>query len=106
VTHGAESTARARRYEQRPEAVDGLPERGNVFRDLGFSGDEAEYVKVRVELIVNLQSDLMRGRIDLFSIDTLIDMPLALSGGTVLRNTEPGRPPLLTVLTCPPDVRI
>ena len=71
---------------------------GNVFRDLGFSGEEAEYLKVRAELMVNLQkvitarglkqvqaakllgvtqprvSDLMRGRIDLFSIDTLIDM--------------------------------
>ncbi len=71
---------------------------GNVFRDLGFSPDEAEYLKVRAELMVNLQkvitarglkqveaaellgvtqprvSDLMRGRIDLFSIDTLIDM--------------------------------
>ena len=70
---------------------------GNVFRDLGFSGDEAEYLKVRADLMVNLQkvitarrlkqaeaaellgvtqprvSDLMRGRIDLFSIDTLID---------------------------------
>ncbi len=71
---------------------------GNVFRDLGFSPDEAEYLKVRAELLVNLQkaitarglkqaeaaellgvtqprvSDLMRGRIDLFSIETLIDM--------------------------------
>ena len=71
---------------------------GNVFRDLGFSADEAEYLKVRAELMANLQkvitarglkqaeaaellgvtqpriSDLMRGRIDLFSIDTLIDM--------------------------------
>ena len=71
---------------------------GNVFRDLGFSGAEAEYLKVRAELMVNLQkvitarglkqaeaaellgvtqprvSDLMRGRLDLFSIDTLIDM--------------------------------
>ncbi len=71
---------------------------GNVFRDLGFSPDEAEYLKVRAELMANLQkvitarglkqaeaaellgvtqpriSDLMRGRIDLFSIDTLIDM--------------------------------
>jgi len=71
---------------------------GNVFRDLGFSGDEAEYLKVRADLTVNLQkvitarrlkqakaaellgatqprvSDLMRGRIDLFGIDTLIDM--------------------------------
>jgi len=71
---------------------------GNVFRDLGFSPDEVEYLKVRSELMANLQkvitarglkqaeaakllgvtqprvSDLMRGRIDLFSIDTLIDM--------------------------------
>ena len=28
---------------------------GNVFRDLGFSGDEAEYLKLRAELMVNLQ---------------------------------------------------
>jgi predicted XRE-type DNA-binding protein len=72
--------------------------RGNVFRDLGFSPDEAEHLKVRSDLMLNLQkaieargvkqaeaadllgvtqprvSDLMRGRIDLFSIDTLIDM--------------------------------
>lgn len=71
---------------------------GNVFRDLGFSPDEAEHLKVRSDLMLNLQkaiaarglkqavaadllgvtqprvSDLMRGRIDLFSIDTLIDM--------------------------------
>lgn len=75
---------------------------GNVFRDLGFSPQEAEYLKVRAELMVNLQkvirarglkqadaaerlgvtqprvSDLMRGRIDLFSIDTLIDMSARL----------------------------
>jgi predicted XRE-type DNA-binding protein len=71
---------------------------GNVFRDLGFSGDAAEHLKVRAALMVHLQkvitargwkqaqvakrlgvtqprvSDLMRGRLDLFSIDTLIDM--------------------------------
>ena len=71
---------------------------GDVFRDLGFSGDEAEYLKLRAQLMINLQkvitvrrlkqaevarllgvmqprvSDVMRGRIDLFSIDTLIDM--------------------------------
>jgi len=71
---------------------------GNVFRDLGFPPDEAEHLKVRSDLMLNLQkaiaarglkqgdaakllgvtqprvSDLMRGRIDLFSIDTLIDM--------------------------------
>jgi predicted XRE-type DNA-binding protein len=72
--------------------------RRDVFRDLGFSPDEAAYLKVRSELMVKLQkaitarglkqadaarllgvtqprvSDLMRGRIDLFSIDTLVDM--------------------------------
>ncbi len=71
---------------------------GDVFRDLGFSPDAAEHLKVRSDLMLNLQkaiaarglkqgeaaellgvtqprvSDLMRGRIDLFSIDTLIDM--------------------------------
>jgi len=71
---------------------------GNVFRDLGFSPDEAESLKVRADLMLNLQkaigarklkqgdaaellgvsqprvSDLMRGRIDLFSTETLIDM--------------------------------
>jgi predicted XRE-type DNA-binding protein len=78
---------------------------GTVFRDLGFSGDEAEYLKVRADLMINLQkvitarglkqaeaaallgvtqprvSDLMRGRIDLFSIDTLIDMLARLGIG-------------------------
>ena len=71
---------------------------GNVFRDLGFSRDDAEHLVIRSELMLSLQdaiaarglkqaevakllgvtqpriSDLMRGRIDLFSIDTLIDM--------------------------------
>lgn len=71
---------------------------GNVFRDLGFSPEEAEHLKVRSELMIHLQkaidarglkqaeaakllqvtqpriSDLMRGRVDLFSVDTLIDM--------------------------------
>jgi predicted XRE-type DNA-binding protein len=71
---------------------------GNVFRDLGFSPDEAEHLRVRANLLLRLQkaiqsqglkqgeaakllgvtqprvSDLMRGRLDLFSVDTLIDM--------------------------------
>ena len=71
---------------------------GDVFRDLGFPPDAAEHLKVRSDLMLNLQkviearglkqgetaallgvtqprvSDLMRGRIDLFSIETLIDM--------------------------------
>lgn len=71
---------------------------GNVFRDLGFPPEEAEHLKVRSDLLIQLQkliasrgftqaetakilrvtqprvSDLLRGRIDLFSTDTLIDM--------------------------------
>ena len=71
---------------------------GNVFRDLGFSRDEAEHLKVRSTLMIQIRkllesrrltqaaaadlfgvsqpriSDLVRGKIDLFSIDTLVDM--------------------------------
>ena len=71
---------------------------GNVFRDLGFPPDEAEHLSIRSYLLIQLQkaitsqglkqaeaaklldvtqprvSDLMRGRLDLFSVDTLIDM--------------------------------
>ncbi len=71
---------------------------GNVFRDLGFSPDEAEHLRIRSDLLIQIQkairsqglkqteaaklldvtqprvSDLMRGRLDLFSVDTLIDM--------------------------------
>jgi predicted XRE-type DNA-binding protein len=66
---------------------------GNVFRDLGFSSDEAEHLRIRSDLLLQLQkaikanglkqaeaakllevtqprvSDLMRGRLDLFSVD-------------------------------------
>ena len=84
---------------------------GNVFRDLGFSPGEAEHLRVRSELMVSLQkaiaargltqskaaelldvtqprvSDLVRGRIDLFSIDTLIEMlsRLGIRAKVVLR---------------------
>ena len=84
---------------------------GNVFRDLGFTGDEAESLKVRAELMTNLQeviterglkqaeaakllgiaqsraSELMRGRIDLFTIGTLIAMSaqLGICAKVVLR---------------------
>ena len=70
----------------------------NIFRDLGFKAEEAENLKVRAMLMVELEkhirekgltqkkaaerlgvtqpriSDLMRGKIDLFSVDTLITM--------------------------------
>jgi predicted XRE-type DNA-binding protein len=71
---------------------------GNVFRDIGFPAEQAEHLLVRSDLLIQLQkaiasrgmkqaeaakvlkvtqprvSDLLRGRIDLFSTDTLIDM--------------------------------
>ena len=71
---------------------------GNVFRDLGFSKLEAENLKMRTDLMIRLSkviegrrltqaqaatlfgvtqprvSDLVRGKIDRFSIDTLIAM--------------------------------
>lgn len=74
------------------------PSTGNVFRDLGFSAEEAEHLLIRADLMIQLQkaiaargltqakaaeilrvtqprvSDALRGRIDLFSTDSLIDM--------------------------------
>jgi predicted XRE-type DNA-binding protein len=74
------------------------PSSGNVFRDLGFSAEEAEHLLARADLLIQLQkviasrgltqaktaqilrvtrprvSDLLRGRLDLFSTDSLIDM--------------------------------
>jgi predicted XRE-type DNA-binding protein len=71
---------------------------GNVFKDVGFPDDEAEHLRVRADLLIQIQralqarrlkqaeaarllgvtqprvSDLVRGRIDLFSVDSLIDM--------------------------------
>lgn len=71
---------------------------GNVFRDLGFNHEEAENLKVRSDLMIELSkliesrgltqadaakllgvtqpriSDLTRGKIDRFSIDGLVEM--------------------------------
>ena len=71
---------------------------GNVFRDLGFSREDAENLKMRTDLMIQLSkliqargltqaeaadlfgvtqprvSDLVRGKIDRFSIDTLVAM--------------------------------
>lgn len=76
---------------------------GNVFTDLGFSEAEAEHLRIRSTLMIGVRkliedrqltqaeaaklfgvtqpriSNLVRGRIDLFSIDTLVDM-LARAG--------------------------
>ncbi len=71
---------------------------GNVFRDLGFSPEESENLKLRADLMIALSkmikarrltqakaaalfrvsqprvSDLVRGKIDRFSVDTLVAM--------------------------------
>ncbi len=71
---------------------------GNVFRDLGFPHEKAEHLLVRADLMIRLEkelgsrglkqaeaakllgitqprvSDLLRGRVELFSADALIDM--------------------------------
>jgi len=71
---------------------------GNVFSDLGFPSEEAEYLKIRSSLMIHLRktieakgmkqaeaakllgvtqprvSDLYKEKIHLFSIDTLVDM--------------------------------
>jgi predicted XRE-type DNA-binding protein len=90
--------------------------RGNVFRDLGFSSDEADHLRIRSELMARVQkvitavglkqaeaaellgvtqprvSDLMRGRIDLFNVETLIDMlaKLGIRTKLVLRTRRKG----------------
>lgn len=79
---------------------------GNVFRDLGFSDIEAENLRVRADLMISLSrliegrgltqgqaakllgvtqpriSALLRGKIQLFSVDSLIEM-LGLGGARV-----------------------
>ena len=90
------------------------PSTGNVFRDLGFRHEEAEHLLVRADLMIQVQkliasrrlkqreaakilrvsqprvSDLLRGRIDLFSTDALIDM-LARLGARVRMSVKLGR---------------
>ncbi len=90
------------------------PSTGNVFRDLGFPAEEAEHLLIRADLLIQLQkalvsraltqakaakllrvtqpriSDVLRGRIDLFSTDSLIDM-LARLGVHVRLVLKPAR---------------
>ena len=92
--------------------------KANVFRELGFPDSEAEHLRVRADLLIALQetvarkgmkqaeiarilgisqprtSDLLRGRLDLFSSDALIDYLARLGIGVRLtfgRSTKPGR---------------
>jgi predicted XRE-type DNA-binding protein len=70
----------------------------NVFRDVGFPREQAEHLQIRADLMIQIRkvvashgltqsevakvlrvsqprvSDLLRGRIDLFSTDALINM--------------------------------
>lgn len=86
----------------------------NVFRDIGFSRDEAEHLKVRADLMIRLSklvkarhltqaqaarlfgvtqpriSDLVRGKIERFSVDTLIEM-LGRAGSRVEIVVKPRR---------------
>jgi predicted XRE-type DNA-binding protein len=84
---------------------------GNVFSDLGFSPEEAQNLKVRSDLMIELAklieakgltqaaaakllgvtqprvSDLVRGKIDRFSVDSLIEM-LGHAGASVSFTVE------------------
>jgi len=85
---------------------------GNVFEDLGFPTEEAENLKVRSSLMGSIRtiiereeltqaraaklfgvtqpriSDLVRGKIELFSIDALVNM-LASAGRHVEVSVQP-----------------
>ena len=87
---------------------------GNVFADLGFPPEEAAHRLIRADLMIQVErilkervltqakaakllgvsqpriSDLVRGRIELFSIDTLVDM-LARLGVSVTLRTKRSR---------------
>lgn len=87
---------------------------GNVFSDLGFGRHEAEHLRIRSDLMIKLTrliqargltqvqaaallgvsqprvSDLTRGKIDRFSIDTLVAM-LGHAGVSVRFTTRPAQ---------------
>lgn len=88
------------------------PADGNVFADLGFPPEEAENLKIRSRLMNELAeiisgmtqvraakflgvsqpriSDLARGKIELFTIDALVNM-LAHAGVTLRVSVKRGR---------------
>ena len=87
------------------------PSTGNVFADLGFPADESMHLRIRADLMIELRkfiaargltqsaaarllrvsqprvSDLLGGKIERFSIDTLIEM-LGRAGQTVQVTTK------------------
>jgi predicted XRE-type DNA-binding protein len=90
------------------------PSSGNVFADLGFSAEEAQNLKARSDLMIEITklidarglsqaaaakllgvtqpriSDLVRGKIDRFSVDSLIEM-LGHAGASVSFVVTTGR---------------
>lgn len=96
---------------QRKTKTSVTPSSGNVFSDLGFTPEESEHLKLRAQLMSAVRqvieqrkltqaqaakllgvtqpriSDLIRGKIDLFSMDTLVSM-LAQAGMHVALTVE------------------
>jgi predicted XRE-type DNA-binding protein len=88
---------------------------GNVFEDVGFPPKEAAHLLIRADLIISLNqlldkrgltqvraakllgvtqprvSDLRRGRPELFSIDTLVDMLARLGVKVILQTKKSSR---------------
>lgn len=88
---------------------------GNVFADLGFDSETAEHLRIRSGLMATVRrvidesgmtqaeaaklfkvtqpriSNLMRGKIDLFSVDTLIEMLSRAGIGIEVWTTTPKR---------------
>lgn len=88
---------------------------GNVFKDLGFPPEEAAHLLIRTDLMLEIErilkergltqakaaallgvsqprvSDLVRGRIELFSIDTLVDWLARLGVSVTLRTRRSRR---------------
>lgn len=86
---------------------------GNVFKDVGFPPEEAAHLLIRTDLMLQIErilkergltqaqaakllgisqprvSDLLRGRVDLFSIDTLVDLLAGLGVSVTLRTRRP-----------------
>jgi len=89
--------------QRKTKKTSSIPSSGNVFADLGFSPDEAEHLKLRAQLMGAVRqvieqrqltqaqaakllgvtqpriSNLIQGKIELFSMDTLVSM-LAQAG--------------------------
>ena len=88
---------------------------GNVFEDVGFPPAEAAHLLIRTDLMLQIErvvktrrltqvkaakllkvsqprvSDLMRGRVDQFSIDTLVEMLARLGVAVTLRTKSSPR---------------